>query len=103
MLLLFGIADAGRDYCPMRAPAPSTGGQVGSHDCCKRGLTGARPSCCHADIAADAVILLKSASAMAVPAAFARIAPVPVEVASAYAMATSTLASHSPPPRVLRI
>lgn len=102
VLLLFGAASAGRGYCPMRAPAPTGGAQAGSHDCCKKGLTGAKPSCCHADTAADAVVLLKSVSAVSLPAV-ARIVPVPVEVASAYAVATSTFAAHSPPPSVLRI
>jgi len=102
VLLLFGAASAGRGYCPMRAPVP-TGEQTGSHDCCKKGLTGAKPSCCHANAAADAVVLQKTAPAVTLAAACARILPVPVEVASAYAVATSTFASHSPPPSVLRI
>lgn len=101
VLLLFGAASAGRGYCPMGAPVP-TGEKAGSHDCCKKGLTGAKPGCCHADTAADAVVLKKSAPAVTLPAACARIVPL-VEVASTYAVATSTVASHSPPPPVLRI
>ena len=102
VLLLFGAASASRGYCPMRAPV-TTAEKTGSHDCCKKGLTAAKPNCCHADAAADAVVLQKSASVVTLPAACARIVPVPVEVASAYAVAASTVASHSPPPPVLRI
>jgi hypothetical protein len=103
MLLVLGAATAGRAYCPMRSPAPTTGEQRDAHDCCKKGVTGANPSCCHADSVTVAVILLKSASVVTLSAASAWIVPLPVEAGSVFASATSAVASHSPPPRVLRI
>jgi len=85
----------------MRSPASAVGEQRDAHDCCKKGLTGARPGCCHADSGTVAVALLKTTSAVTLPAA-AWMVPLPVEATSVYARASS-VAAHSPPPRVLRI
>ncbi|HVR70733.1 MAG TPA: hypothetical protein VMT87_07780 [Vicinamibacteria bacterium] len=101
-LLVLGVAIAGRSYCPMRSPASAAGEQREPHDCCKKGVTGARPSCCHADSGTVAVALLKTTSAVTLPAAASWMVPLPVEATSVYARASS-VAAHSPPPRVLRI
>ena len=103
VLLVLGAAIAGRSYCPMRSPASAAGGQRDPHDCCKKGLTGARPSCCHADSGTVAVVLLKTTSAVTLPAGASWIVPLPVEANSIYGARASSVASHSPPPRVLRI
>jgi hypothetical protein len=87
----------------MQPPLPAAGEQRDAHDCCKKGLTGARPSCCHTDSVTVAVILLKTAAAVTLPAGSCWKLPLPVEAAGVYGPPTSTVAAHSPPPRVLRI
>ena len=103
LLLVLGAATAVRSYCPMRSPASTAGERQDAHDCCKKGLTGARPSCCHGDSRTVAVALLKTMSAVTLPAAASWMLPLPVEAASVYAPEASSVAAHSPPPRVLRI
>jgi hypothetical protein len=103
VLLVLGAATAGRTYCPMPPPSPTTDEQAGAHDCCKQGLTGAKPGCCHADSVTVAAILLKSASVVTLAAASSWMVSLPVEAGSLFASATSAVASHSPPSRVLRI
>ena len=103
VLLVLGAAVTGRAYCPMQSPVPAAGEQTDAHGCCKKGLTGAKPSCCHTDSVAVAVILLKTAASAALPAGSAWKLPLPVEASSVYGSTTSTVAAHSPPPRVLRI
>lgn len=108
LALLLGTAAVGRSYCPMRSPAPAPASTAAdaardAHDCCKKGLTGAKPSCCHADTATNAVVLLKTASMLLLPCASSWLTLPPIEVASVDALATSAVVSPSPPPRVLRI
>ena len=103
MLLVLGAAIAGRSYCPMRSPASTAGEQRDAHDCCKKGVTGARPSCCHADSGTVAIALLKTTTAVTLPAAASWMLPLPVEAPSLYIVNASSAAAHSPPPRVLRI
>jgi hypothetical protein len=103
VLLVLGAAIAGRSYCPMRSPASTASGQRDPHDCCKKGLTGARPSCCHADSGTVAIALLRTTPAVALPAGASWMVPLPVEATSVYGPGASSVASHSPPPRVLRI
>lgn len=103
VLLVLGAAIAGRSYCPMRSPASTSGEKRDAHDCCKKGLTGARPSCCHGDSGTVAVALLKTTSAVTLPAGASWMLPLPVEATSVYAPEASSVAAHSPPPRVLRI
>jgi hypothetical protein len=102
VLLVLGAAVGGRAYCPMPSPTPAAGEQQDAHGCCKKGLTGAKPSCCHTDSVTVAVILLKTA-AVTLPAGSSWKLPLPVEAAVVYGSVTSTVAAHSPPPRVLRI
>ena len=102
-LLVLGVAIAGRSYCPMQSPASAVGEQRDPHDCCKKGLTGARPGCCHADSGTVAVALLKTTSGVAFPASASWMVPLPVEATSVYVPGASSVAAHSPPPRVLRI
>jgi hypothetical protein len=103
VLLVLGGAIAGRSYCPMRSAASAAGSQRDAHDCCKKGLTGARPGCCHADSGTVAVALLKTTSAVTLAAGASWMVPLPVEATSVYGPGASSVASHSPPPRVLRI
>lgn len=103
LLLLLGTATVGRGYCPMRSPAQTRLSKADPHDCCKKGLTDAKPRCCHAGNAADAVALLKNASPVLLSAAYVGIPSVPVEAASAHSPANPAFVSHSPPVRILRI
>ena len=101
-LLFLGVI-AMRGYCPMSAPPAASKRMAGAHDCCKTGLSGQTPSCCHADTAPNTVATLKSASAAAtLPAIFIRFAPVTAPTRSAIA-AVPSVSSHSPPLTVLRI
>jgi hypothetical protein len=50
-----------------------------------------------------AIALLKTTSAVTLPAAASWMVPLPVEATSVYGPGASSVASHSPPPRVLRI
>ena len=102
MLLVLGAAVTGRAYCPMRPPEAEAGQKRDAHDCCKKGLTGAMPGCCHTDSVTVAVILLKT-TAVTLPAASVWNLAVPVEGASVHGSTSSTAAAHSPPPLVLRI
>lgn len=101
--LLFLSVTAMRGYCPMSAPSAASKRIAGAHDCCKTGLSGQTPSCCHADTAPNTVATLKSAAAAAtLPAVFIRFAPVTAPAPSTIA-AVPSVSSHSPPLTVLRI
>ena len=104
VVVLLGTAGVGGAYCPMRPRVGTTADQARPHDCCKKGVTGATPRCCHAASSTEAVALLKSPPlVMFAAAASVRIPSVATEPAAADAPATSALPAHSPPPRVLRI
>ena len=103
LLLVLGAAMAGRSYCPMRSSVSTASEQRDAHDCCKKGLTGAKPSCCHTDSGTVAVALLKTTSGVTLPASASWVVPLPVEAISVYAAEASSVSAHSPPPRVLRI
>lgn len=101
--LLFLSVIAMRGYCPMSAPPAASKRMAGAHDCCKTGLSGQTPGCCHADTAPNMVATLKSASAAAtLPAVFIRFAPVTAPTRSTIAAGPS-VSSHGPPQTVLRI
>jgi hypothetical protein len=87
----------------MRSPASPADEKRDAHSCCKKGLTGARPSCCHADSGAVAVAVVKTSPAVTLPAGTSWMVPLPVEATGVYAPEASSVAAHSPPPRVLRI
>jgi len=102
--LALTVGADGRGQCFMQVvAAPAQAGTSAEHDCCKTGLTGGTPSCCHADMAPSTVARLKSASATALPAPLSWVLPLPVVVAAAQAAAISVASCHSPPPTVLRI
>ena len=102
VLLLLSISSI-RGYCPMSVPVVESGQMAASHDCCKTGLTGQIPSCCHADIAPNTVATLKSTWAAAtLPVVPVRIMPAVAQSPSAIP-APPSVSSHSPPPTVLRI
>jgi hypothetical protein len=102
VLLLVSISSI-RRYCPMSAPVVASEGMSGLHDCCKTGLTGGTPSCCHADTGSNGVATLKSTwAAVMLPALSVRFMPAVVPTPFAIAPLPS-VSSHSPPPTVLRI
>ena len=105
LLLAFFGASAAGGYCPMAAAGTAvTGNEVTPHDCCKTGLSGKVPSCCHAGDAQTHVAVVKKGSAMAQPtvSAAALILSLPVE---RLRVASTRLAclSHGPPLTVLRV
>jgi len=87
----------------MSLPTEASGQTADPHDCCKKGLTGRMPSCCHADRAPNASATLKGAWAVTMlPAVSIWILPAAVQAPSAFT-ALPSVSSHSPPPTVLRI
>ena len=80
------------------------GSGVTPHDCCKTGLSGKVPSCCHAGSAQTHVAVAKSGSAMAPPTASAAalILSLPVDRLH-IASIRPALLSHGPPLTVLRV
>ena len=101
--MLVGTASVARDYCPMRAPSAAAEERSDSHDCCKKGITGAKPSCCHSDSATGGPALLKSAVFVAILFASTDALAADVEAATEREPSRCGVAAHSPPPRVLRI
>jgi hypothetical protein len=102
VVLLLNVS-AIRGYCPMSVPAATPQQMAGTHDCCKTGLTGQRPGCCHADQAPGAAATLTGGGAVTLPAASISDMPTSNHAASVSAAATPSFSSHSPPPTVLRI
>ena len=86
------------------ADTPQTGSDVNPHDCCKTGLSGKVPSCCHADDARTHVAVVKSVSPMAQPteSAAALILSLPFERPRVASICVARL-SHAPPLTVLRV
>ena len=100
IVLLLNVS-AIRGYCPMSVPAAAPQQMAGAHDCCKTGLTGQKPPCCHADPAPGAAATLTGAGAMTLPVAC--ISQMPTSGQAASASAGPSVSSHSPPTPVLRI
>ena len=84
--------------------APVTENDVTRHDCCKTGLYGKVPSCCHAGNAETRIAVVKSGSVMAQPPMSAAAVTVllPVERPRLANIRLSCL-SHGPPLNVLRV
>jgi hypothetical protein len=83
---------------------PAAENDVTRHDCCKTGLSGKVPSCCHAGNAETPVARVKSGSVMAQPpvAAAAVTVLLPVECPRLASIRLACL-SHGPPLTVLRV
>lgn len=103
LLLVMGTATIGRGYCPMRLPPVSGAPDSQEHDCCKKGITGARPGCCHANSGPGAQALSKAALLLATIAPSARVLDAPFELRESRHSVRWLVAVHSPPPSVLRI
>ena len=104
LVAFFGASAAG-GYCPMAAAGSSfVGNGVTPHDCCKTGLSGKVPSCCHAGNAQTPIAVVKSGSAMTLPtmSGAAMILSPPVERPRVASIGLACL-SHGPPLTVLRV
>lgn len=104
VLLMLVSAWVSRAYCPMTVALSAAQGKTNAHDCCKTGLTGTTPSCCHVDDAANRPATLKSAPTMAahVPSAFAWSLTLPFQ-SGAHVRTSNLIPAHSPPLTILRI
>ena len=103
MLLVLAAAGGLRGYCPMTVVSAALAGTGDPHACCKAGMSGRLPGCCHADLAPSAAATVKApAAAVPIPTTshWDLLEPA-VAVASVPAVLPTY--SHSPPPLVLRI
>ena len=104
-LLAFVGATAVGGYCGMAAASTPLGVDGATpHDCCKTGLSGKVPSCCHVGSAPAHIAVIKSPSAIAQPtvSATAMTLPRPVDRPRLASMRLASL-SHGPPLTVLRV
>jgi hypothetical protein len=113
VLVLFVGTGSVRGFCPMGTappPSPDTASVAPAtdpHKCCKKGIAGKAPSCCHADVARDSVATVGKTT-LAVPAPSmvpGTLTDPQLEAAASVIRAASHRAvpQHSPPPTVLRI
>jgi hypothetical protein len=101
LLFSFGSVTAVRAYCPMPRAGEAAAEEADPHACCKAGLSGSLPSCCHSDEAP--VAATAKAGGSAAPAARTC-----AFVAAPHAGASLTPAgparpAHGSPPIVLRV
>lgn len=105
VLALFFGASTGGGYCPMAAAASALSDRgVTPHDCCKTGLSGKVPSCCHAGNTSTHIAVVKSNSVMALPTVSAAvlILSYPVQGPGVTSTRLARL-PHGPPLTVLRV
>ena len=103
VLMLLAGGWAARGYCPMTVAVDAARGKASPHDCCKSGLTGKAPRCCHADSDANTQATIKAGPqpVRGVVTCAWMLAPSPE--ACGFAPKPSAFTSvHSPPPSVLR-
>lgn len=103
LVAFFGASAAG-GYCHMAAASGAVSDSgVSPHDCCKTGLSGKVPSCCHAGNAQAQIAMVKG-SVMAQPTTWvpAVSLSIPVERLRVAGIRLACL-SHGPPLTVLRV
>jgi hypothetical protein len=99
------LAGGGRGLCFMQAAAPAgaAAAKQDAHNCCKKGLSGEIPSCCHTQEAPNVMAAAKQSGTAVFPASIADVSPdVAAPAIRAHAMPRFAW-SHSPPPLILRI
>jgi hypothetical protein len=104
LVCLILLTGGGRGLCFMN-PAPSARPETSAeaHDCCKSGLSGKAPACCHSQAVPNVLATAKKSMVVALPAVTAYILQPASEPASHDPLSSRPAASHSPPALVLRI
>ena len=104
LALLLVAACSGVSYCPMNSMAASASGPMsGTHDCCKTGLTGVPPACCHAGIETATTAVSPTSSPLATPAVVSLAWTLPPLGRDVVDLAAVSVHVHSPPSAFLRI
>lgn len=103
---LLGLAlftAGGRGLCFMQAAPSAPAKTADAHKCCKKGLSGKAPSCCHLQAGTNVPARVEKTTVLAVSNAVVVLLRQTVVGPSSEPAPARSPSSHSPPPTVLRI
>jgi hypothetical protein len=102
LLFSFGSVTAVRAYCPMPRAGEAARAEADPHGCCKAGLSGTVPGCCHSDDAPAAATAAKPGGSAAPASRTCAFVAAP-QAGASLTPAGPARSAHGSPPIVLRV